>query len=127
MKTWDTSTCDDGNDIYSSTAFGSYFESLWIDIQNQSRVVDEENTSMEPNPYYSQKFIDYLRHTILPYVPILTRVMFAPNKDILEEDHQNPSEMWNRIIKHEEHGVHGEQKVGRFIRASHKVMLGELF
>ncbi|CAG7832239.1 unnamed protein product, partial [Allacma fusca] len=50
--------------------------------------------------------------------------MFGVNNDIRDKDHQAAVENWNRIIKLDEHGQGGPDKIGRYIAASKDMIMG---
>ena len=99
--------------IYSSTAFGIFFASLRDDVQ---RNVFTGNGPA--NAHYSPKIVGYLIRRILPFTPMLTRLMFAIRGDEAKWPHNQPVEKWHDIVKNVEIGIDGRLAISRYAQAS---------
>ncbi|CAG7734976.1 unnamed protein product [Allacma fusca] len=109
----------DGSTVYRNTAFGLFFHFL-----KDQCVVGNSEHDLGENNYYSKKFSKYLLRTVLPYIPLISHVVFGVNNDIRDKDHQAAVENWNRIIKLDEHGQGGPDKIWRYIAASKDMVMG---
>jgi hypothetical protein len=115
-------SCEDPENIHRMTPFGSFFYQLRDSLSEELLDISHG----EANPFYKPEFVSYLLRYFLPYTPLLTHIMSPFMEGDFREDHQNPVEMWHRILKHEEQGTRQKLlKIGRYIQQSREMLEGE--
>jgi hypothetical protein len=74
----------------------------------------------ETNPFFSIRFINYMLETVLPYVPVVTQIMFESLGDLATEGHNWAAEFWNRILKIDEQEAMGNYELVVTLRRQKK-------